>query len=123
MSIIRSIIAGAITLLALVSPALAETLNLRVTRGQISQAGDTLDIELARQSQRDFATFTQLHVGQRIAIMLDDKVLISPMLRGPIFASSGQLSLPLPLSPDEVQKLRDRLSTGNLFLRVTAPAQ
>ncbi|MBC9248448.1 hypothetical protein H4P12_17435 [Paracoccus sp. 11-3] len=123
MSLIRPIIAGAMTLLALVSPAMAETLNLRVTGGQISDSGDTLNVELARQSQRDFATFTQLHVGQRMAIMLDDKVLISPMLRGPIFASSGQLSLPLLLSPEEVVALRDRLGSGKLFLRVTAPAQ
>ena len=105
------------------APSWAESLNLRVAKGQVSEAGDSLSLELARQSQNDFATFTQLHVGQRMSIAFDGKVLISPMLRGPIFASGGQLALPLSLSEGELQDLRDKLSSGTLFLRVTAPAE
>lgn len=110
-------------LLSMAAPSWAESLNLRVASGQIADGGKTLSVTLAPQSGRDFATFTRMHVGERMAISFENNVLIAPTLRGAIFASSGQLSLPLGLPEEQVQRMRDQLQRGDLFLRVTAPAE
>ena len=41
---------------------------------------------------RVFGTFTQRHVGEPFAIVLDDKVLSAPVIQEPILGGSGQIS-------------------------------
>jgi len=41
---------------------------------------------------RTFGKFTQAHVGEPFAIVLDDKVLSAPVIREPILGGSGQIS-------------------------------
>lgn len=41
---------------------------------------------------REFASFTKNNVGRQFAIVLDDKVLSTPVIREPIFGGSGQIS-------------------------------
>ncbi len=47
--------------------------------------------DIKKSYQDDFMNFTSSHIGQRLAIVLDDRVLFAPMLQGTI-SESGQIS-------------------------------
>ena len=53
--------------------------------------GGSLLFDIKKSYQGDFVDFTSSHIGQRLAMVLDGKVLIAPMLQGAI-SDSGQIS-------------------------------
>lgn len=66
----------------LVSPALAETLNLKVESGAITGITDRqtgqLVLYITEESSRDLADFTERHVGKKIDILVGEKLVGSP---------------------------------------------
>jgi preprotein translocase subunit SecD len=66
---------------------------------------------------RKFGTYTRDHVGQRFAIVLDDKVISAPVIREPILGGSGQISG--NFSVESANQLAIQLRSGALPAKLT----
>lgn len=122
---------AAIAALAMAVPArasateTAQTLSLAVAQATVRKEERTgqsvLDIRLAPQSQAAFAEFTERHVGQRIALRADGRVLLAPTIREPI--REGRLTISPgagagAMSPREMNDIAARLGSGAATIEV-----
>lgn len=122
---------AAIAALAMAAPArasateTAQTLSLTVSQAVVRKEERTgqsvLDIRLAPQSQAAFAEFTERHVGQRIALRADGRLLLAPTIREPI--REGRLTISPgvgtgAMSPREMNDIAARLGSGAATIEV-----
>lgn len=70
-----------------------------------------------QQGARKFGRFTQEHVGQPFAIVLDDKVLSAPVIQTAILGGTGQISG--NFSVDSANTLAVQLRSGALPVKLT----
>lgn len=103
----------------------AQPLSLAVAQAVVRKEERTgqsvLDIRLAPQSQAAFAEFTERHVGQRIALRADGRLLLAPTIREPI--REGRLTISPGLgagamSPREMNDIAARLGSGAAAIEV-----
>ncbi|MCF1503792.1 hypothetical protein L0F51_08460 [Afifella sp. H1R] len=121
---IRHIFAAALLAGLLPTHALADTLALSLAEAEIvfNEASRQWEvvIRLDDDSAKAFARFTQAHLQEKIAVMVDGKVLVTPMIHSPIYGG------PLPIGGSESQAksqdLAERLQSGRAILTV-APAK
>jgi preprotein translocase subunit SecD len=89
---------AAIVGLLLSSDASAEALVLNIASASTKQdpatSGPVLAIELDQGSKKDFAAFTSAHVGGKIELRFDGKVLAEPVIREPVTGGSLYISDP-----------------------------
>lgn len=95
-------------------------LSLKITsaaRGRDLQAGDAtlLDVRLDDQSSRQFAEWTTRHLGEKVDILIDGKVVMQPRLLSPIKGGSLRISSP---SAGEIDALIAKLLDGRSVLSV-----
>lgn len=122
---------ASIAALAMASPACAsatgtaQTLSLTVSQATVRKEQATgqpvIDIRLAPQSQAAFAAFTERHVGQRIALSAEGRVLLTPVIQEPILG--GRLTISSGagaqgLSPREMNGIAARLGSGAATIEV-----
>ena len=62
------------------------------SRATISEIEPVVNFRFNNLGARKFADITKQHVGERFAIILDDKVISAPVIREPILGGSGQIS-------------------------------
>lgn len=79
-----------------------------------------LDIQLAPDSTHAFARFTEDHVGRRMALLADGKVLASPTIMAPITA--GQLRITpgvgdYAIAPEEFRAIAGRLAAEHALIQ------
>ncbi|MBK1622069.1 SecDF P1 head subdomain-containing protein [Afifella marina] len=120
----RQIFAAALLAGLLPTHALADMLALSLAEAETmfneaSQKWEVV-IRLDDDSAKAFAQFTQVHLQQQIKVMVDGEVLVTPMIRSPIYGG------PLPIGGSESQAksqdLAERLKSGRAILTV-APAE
>lgn len=122
---------AAIAALAMAAPVRAsaeeatQPLSLAVVQATVRKEERTgqsvLDIRLAPQSQAAFAEFTERHVGRRIALRADGRLLLAPTIREPI--REGRLTISPGLgagamSPREMNDIAARLGSGAAAIEV-----
>ncbi|OIS94266.1 SecDF P1 head subdomain-containing protein [Brucella cytisi] len=104
----------------LVSPALAETLNLKVESGAITGITDRqtgqLVLYITEKSSRDLADFTERHVGKKIDILVGEKLVGSPTIRSPIYGP--QIPIALPMTDMERREIIAKLIEGAATLQL-----
>jgi preprotein translocase subunit SecD len=89
---------AAIVGLFLISDSAAETLVLNVASASAKRdprtLGPMLAIELDQASKKDLAAFTSAHVGSKIELRFDGKVLADTVIREPVTGGSLYISEP-----------------------------
>ena len=89
---------AAIVGLFLISDSAAETLVLNIASASAKRdprtLGPMLAIELDQASKKDFAAFTSAHVGDKIELRFDGKVLVETVIREPVAGGSLYISEP-----------------------------
>ena len=89
---------AAIVGLFLISDSAAETLVLNIASASAKRdsrtLGSMLAIELDQASKKDFAAFTSAHVGGKIELRFDGKVLADTVIREPVTGGSLYISEP-----------------------------
>ncbi|MDQ0326322.1 preprotein translocase subunit SecD [Rhodopseudomonas julia] len=121
---IRHIFAAALLAGLLPTPSLADTLVLSPAEAEtmFNEASRQWEvvIRLDDDSAKAFARFTQAHQQEKIAVTVDGEVLVTPMIRSPIYGG------PLPIGGSESaaksQDLAKRLQSGRSILTL-APAK
>lgn len=103
----------------------ATALSLAVAQATVRKEPATgqpvIDIRLAPQSQAAFAEFTERHVGRRIALRADGRMLLEPTIREPI--REGRLTISpgigaQAMSPREMNDIAARLGSGAAAIEV-----
>lgn len=101
--------------------ALSLTVSQATVRKEQASGQQVLDIRLAPQSQAAFAEFTERHVGQRIALRADGRVLVTPVIQTPILGGRLTISSGIgaqALSPREMNDIASRLGSGATAIEV-----
>lgn len=107
------------------SPAMADSLRLEVESGAITditgKQDGRLSVSISGQSSRDLHEFTESHVGQRIDILVDGKLMVSSIIREPI--RGRQLPIMLSMTDAEWRQTIAKLIAGTavLELRTSGP--
>jgi preprotein translocase subunit SecD len=100
------------------TPALGETVRLHVASGEISgfsdRHGKEVALSMTRQSFRDLGEFTLRHVGEKIHVAIDGRVLVSPVVREPNLG--GTVRLPIAATDAELRGLIGKLIAGTVVL-------
>ncbi|MAV47732.1 MAG: protein translocase subunit SecD [Alphaproteobacteria bacterium TMED89] len=81
-----------------------------------TEYGVVVTFTLNSRGSKDFATCTRNNVGERLAIVLDDKVISAPSVNEPITTGSVQISG--GFSFEEARSLSTLLGTGSLAAEV-----
>jgi preprotein translocase subunit SecD len=76
-----------------------------------------IDFGFNNAGARKFGRFTQDHVGQPFAIILDDKIISAPVIREPILGGRGQISG--SFTPESSNQLAIQLRSGALPAKLT----
>jgi protein-export membrane protein SecD len=76
-----------------------------------------IDFGFNNAGARKFGKFTQDHVGQPFAIVLDDKIISAPVIREPILGGRGQISG--SFTPESSNQLAIQLRSGALPAKLT----
>ena len=76
-----------------------------------------IDFGFNNAGARKFGKFTQDHVGQPFAIILDDKIISAPVIREPILGGRGQISG--SFTPESSNQLAIQLRSGALPAKLT----
>ena len=97
--------------------AFAAPLSLTVTNAMVgSLSGEpVLLISLSSSSARDFAQFSISHLNQAVAILIDHKVVMKPVIRDPILGGSLEISWE---SAADCAALAERINTGKATVEV-----
>ena len=116
----RMVLATALTSVMLMVPAFAEPVTIEVQKATVAvdpRANDlaVLTITMTPDGRLAFGRFTEEHVGRRVDVRIDGKVVMRPIIREPILRGVLQISGP-PL--EELRQLANRLSAGNVKLEV-----
>ena len=121
---LRGVIFASVTALALLfSPCIALAEPLQVT--VISAAAGTdarngrpiLNIRLADESRKAFATYSETHLGFPVEMRIDGKSVAKPVMREPITGGVFQISMD---SMEQARLLAERLSPGSTVLELEA---
>jgi preprotein translocase subunit SecD len=97
-------------------PALTNRDLNRVQAGQGESGRPGLTLRLNREGAAKFARLTAAHVGRRVAIVVDGRILIAPTIRGSI--TGGMVSIQGFSSQQVVERLADLLQTDPLPVRL-----
>ncbi len=97
-------------------PALTNRDLDRVQASQGESGRPALTLRLNREGAAKLARLTATHVGRRVAIVLDGRILIAPTIRGPI--GGGMVSIQGFSSAQEVERLADLLQSDPLPVRL-----
>lgn len=73
----------------------------------LSTGGTAIAFAFDDAGKQAFATITERNIGKRIAIVLDGKVLIAPIIREPIVGGEGQIDG--GFTPEQARQLLKRL--------------
>jgi preprotein translocase subunit SecD len=73
-------------------------------------------VRFTPQGAQLFAEITRNNVGRRMALRVDGRVIVAPVIREPIIGGSGQLSG--GLTADQAKTMAARLSSGEAKLEV-----
>ncbi len=97
--------------------AYAEPLQLTVVDAAVRllSGGPVLLINLSSGSARDFAQFSIGHVNQTVAILIDHKVVMTPLIRDPILGGSLEITCE---SQADCAALAERLNSGKAIVEV-----
>ena len=113
--LVVSLLAGSVA-----GPALADVLKLRVADPQPmfdAAAGKwNVFVRLSAESARAFGRFTQSHVQQRINVLIDGKVMVTPFIVTPM--ETGAFTVGDMNTFEEAKALADRLRSGRSILTV-----
>lgn len=121
----HGILLGLVLSSPLVALAASPSLSLEVSKAAVvkdeADGSQRLDVELAPPSRDAFARFTESHVGKRISLLANGKVLTtvtvqSPIAEGKLTISPGQGRY--GLTPAELDKLATRLGSGKQSIQV-----
>jgi preprotein translocase subunit SecD len=96
----------------------ADALSLRVaeaSRGVSPDGAATLNVRLSQDSGHLFGEWTSRHVGEKVDILIDGRVVLSPRVLDPITGGAMQLLGP---SADEIDALIPKLLDGRSALSV-----
>jgi preprotein translocase subunit SecD len=101
----------------------SQTLTLQVVQAILNTEDPdnaVLDIQLAPDSTHAFARFTEDHVGKRMALLADGRVLTSPVIMGPI--TEGRLRITpgvgdYAIAPEEFRAIADKLATRQAVIQ------
>jgi preprotein translocase subunit SecD len=89
-------IAAAVFVFALAIHALAQSASLSVVSASVEtdkRSGQpVLAIEISKESSEKLAALTRDHVGRRMELRVDGKVLSAPVIREPILGTKFQIS-------------------------------
>jgi len=120
----RDAIFASVTALALLfSPCIALAEPLQVTVVSASAGTDAhngrpiLNVRLADESRKAFATYSEAHVGFPVEMRIDGKSVAKPVMREPITGGVFQISMD---SMERARQLADQLSHGSVRLEVEA---
>jgi preprotein translocase subunit SecD len=109
---------------ALLSPSCfaGDLLGLKIIKAErgrvIGDNNDTpLNVRLDDQSGRQFAQWTSRHIGEKVDLLIDGRVVMQPRLLSPITGGSLQIRA---ISRDEVDALIPKLLDGRSVLSVEA---
>jgi preprotein translocase subunit SecD len=80
-----------------------------------------VDITLSPDSGKAFAAFTAAHVGDKVAIMVDGRAVMTPILRDPI--TGGVVEISGAFDRAEWLRLADRLKQGTAHLAVDTASE
>src|SRR5260221_14663266 len=78
--------------------------------------GPAVNIKLASESAKAFENFTAAHIGDKLDVMIDGKVVMSPKLIDPI--RGGTLQISGVFDRVEWKKLAAQLKSGQSHLEV-----
>ncbi|MDW8424582.1 MAG: hypothetical protein RMK51_01515 [Meiothermus sp.] len=98
------------------APALTNRDLDRVQATQGESGRPALTLRFSREGAARFAHLTSAHVGRRLALVLDGRVLIAPTIRGPI--TGGAVSIQGFSSAQETERISDLLQTPPLPVRL-----
>jgi preprotein translocase subunit SecD len=94
--------------------AVAEPLHIEVAsaeRAYDQRTGEpVISFRMTASSARAFAELTRQNVGRKVAILIDGRMVIAPVIREPILGGSGQVSG--HFSPEEAREIALRLSSS-----------
>jgi preprotein translocase subunit SecD len=113
---LRGVIFASVTVLALMSSCAAIAEPLQVTVVSMSVGTDArsgrpiLNIRLADESGKAFATYSETHVGFPVEMRIDGKSVAKPVMREPITGGVFQISMD---SMEQARQLADKLSHGS----------
>ena len=119
----RGILLGLVLISPLVALAAPPSLSLEVSKATVvkdeADGSQRLDVELAPSSRDAFARFTESHVGKRISLLANGKVLTtvtvqSPITEGKLTISPGQGQY--GVQPAQMEKLAQRLGSGRAHI-------
>jgi preprotein translocase subunit SecD len=120
---LRGAVFAGLAALALTSSnvALAEPLQVTVisaSAGTDARSGrPVLNIRLANESRKAFATLSETHVGHPVEMRIDGKSVAKPVMREPITGGVLQITMD---SMERARELADRLSQGPTVVEVEA---
>ena len=112
----RGIIFAGVAALALMSSCAAMAEPLQVTVVSASAGTDAhngrpiLNIRLADESRKAFATYSETHVGFPVEMRIGGKSVAKPVMREPITGGVFQISMD---SMEQARQLADKLSHGS----------
>jgi preprotein translocase subunit SecD len=76
--------------------------------------GSMLSIQLASEGSRLFAAYSSAHVGEFFALLLDGRVITSPLIQAAITDGAFNVTLPADSLPMPVDALAAILASGPL---------
>jgi preprotein translocase subunit SecD len=79
--------------------------------GKSGQAYPSIEISLTDSGRKQFAEITRQHLHQRLAIVLDGKLWMAPVVQSPI--TEGKASVTGSFSEDEASALVEKINAAN----------
>jgi preprotein translocase subunit SecD len=70
--------------------------------------GWILNIDMTDQDAKTFGDWTTAHTGERLAMVIDDEVVVAPEIQGAI--TGGEVQISGNFTRDEIEKLLDKLT-------------
>ncbi len=81
------------------------------SRAELSPQGTVIHFEFKGDAKRDFESFTRSHIGKKLAIFLDKRLISAPVIEEPI---PGQGVIRGRFSPEQARTLASQLNAGAL---------